>query len=206
MKKLIFQLLIVFAMLALTGCAIFEESSQYVDERIDVIETSETIPTFTITITSDNLPSDFQAIPSLEITSSERVIENASINIVSARDRFLNSNVPGFIANAFEINIEGIFYEAILSFELNRSLFDDPYFVPVIYFWDTEMQFLFEFDHWLANLSLGLVESVQYLSGNVIKVVINRDIFDHFTSPPQFMVLNKTEMDNVRYRYHIRPF
>jgi len=214
---------------------------------------------FDVIIESENLPNDFLVIPRLEIGLPGQSLGNASIHMIPDNGVLLSSRVPGFIANAFEINIEGYFDEAVLSFELDQSLFDDPNFVPAIYVWDEDAQFLYEIDDWLekfereetvsriaatyatvdnsllwemyykltnaeelgllsveADISTDDVEYIwigtspneaapisfaapeQYIIGNILSFILSRPMYSYFSSPPRFIVLNKTEMDRVR--------
>ena len=109
-------------------------------------------------------------------------IESLTVEKVDSDDVFLNIDIPGYIGNAYDFNVDGEFNSATVSFNLDPNLFDDPNFDPAIYYWDTENEILIELDN-------------QVLSGTTISATL-----EHFSN---YIVLNKSKYEASVLEYEI---
>ncbi len=122
--------------------------------------------------------------PILEIELKGTQIDTLSIGKVSENDMFLNSNIPGYLGNTYDFNVEGIFDSATLSYEFSPDLLDDSNFIPAIYYWDEDEQFLFELEN-------------QVVEGNKVSAPI-----EHFS---KYMVIAKNSHDEALFEFEILP-
>ena len=114
--------------------------------------------------------------PSIEVSIPGAEIESLAIEAVPETDPFLSDEIPGFIDNAFDFQVDGDIGEATLSFEFDASLLNDPEFQPAIYYWNEELQLLEE----LPN---------QTVSGNVVSATV-----EHFS---KYILLNAKIYNDV---------
>ena len=77
----------------------------------------------------------------LELDLKGNQIESLSVTKIT-EDNFLNESIPGYIGNAYDLNVDGSFSGAKLTFELDKSLFNDSAFSPAIYYWNEETELL----------------------------------------------------------------
>ncbi len=89
--------------------------------------------------------------PNVTVQLDGSQIETLAIDKVDSEDTFLNTDIPGYVYNAFDFHVDGSFDSARLSFELDPELFNDPAFVPAVYYWDEDAQFLFELPNQQIN-------------------------------------------------------
>jgi Mg-chelatase subunit ChlD len=130
----------------------------------------------------DSSPTD-SVKPSLAISLKGKLIDTLKVQKISNTDIFLNSQMAGYIGNAFDFSLDGGFESATLTFEFDASLLNNPDFVPRIYYWNEEIQFLEE----LPN---------QTVSGNKVSVTIT-----HFSS---YVLLDKAERDHILMQFEIQ--
>lgn len=139
---------------------------------------------FTVTKTSDDWNEGDAVKPILEIVLQGKQIESLLIEKVDENDPFLNAGIPGYIGNAYDFSVDGTFAEAVLTFEFDPGLLDDQDFVPAIYYWDEEKQFLFEVPG-------------QTVSGNTVSAAVA-----HFS---KYLVIAKDEYNKELFRFEILP-
>jgi uncharacterized protein YegL len=120
----------------------------------------------------------------LDISLKSKQIASLTIDNVPEDDIFLNTEMWGYIGNAFDFNFVGEFEGATLTFEFEASLLNNLDFVPRIYYWNEEIQFLEE----LPN---------QIVSGNTVSVTIT-----HFSS---YVLIDKSLRDFELMRFEILP-
>jgi exopolysaccharide biosynthesis protein/Mg-chelatase subunit ChlD len=123
-------------------------------------------------------------MPALTINLQGKLINSLEIRKISVNDIFLNSEMWGYIGNAFEFNLAGEFESAMLTFEFDASLLNNPNFAPTIYYWNSEIQFLEE----LPN---------QVVSGNKVSAEIT-----HFS---EYVVLDKNIRQHEILKFEILP-
>ena len=140
---------------------------------------------------------------SLTIDVWGRYAEQVSVSRVGDNDTFLNRNIPGFIGRAVEVSVGGDFEHAALTFEMDPRLFYDIYFVPAIYIWDGESQFLFELADYIYYHGLDIpIEAVQIDRQNIfwpteLDYTVLR-VFFRNQPTRRFVILDSTEMNYVR--------
>jgi len=78
--------------------------------------------------------------PSLAIDLQGLQIDTLAIAKADDSDVFLNTEIPGFIGNAYDFHVEGTFAPATLTFEFDSSLVNSPDFAPAIYYWNEKDQ------------------------------------------------------------------
>lgn len=126
----------------------------------------------------DAISENYDALEEYGITTSVNIrlkgnqIHTLSIEKVDITDPFLSDLVPGFVANAFEYNVEGEFDNAVISFEFPETLLENDDFEPAIFYFDEEEQILTPLEN-------------QTLTKNVISAETT-----HFS---RYMLLNKKE-------------
>lgn len=135
------------------------------------------------TVTLDGEISDNKCIrPMLTIQISGKQIESLEVKKIDDSNIFLNSDIPGYLGNAYDLSVDGEFCNATLSFEIDKQYFEDDKFEPAIYYWDEEKQIFVE----LSN---------QILNGNIISAKL-----EHFSS---YIVMSKTAYENAFLEYEI---
>lgn len=139
---------------------------------------------FMVTKTCDGWNAGDAVKPVLEIELQGKQIESLSIDKVDENDSFLNAAIPGYIGNAYDFNVDGTFQTATLTFEFDQELLNDQEFVPAIYYWDEEKQFLFEVPN-------------QTISGNTVSASVT-----HFS---KYMVIAKDAYNKELFRFEILP-
>lgn len=117
--------------------------------------------------------------PFLQINLEGRQIESLSINKIDNSDVMLNSAIPGYLGNAYDLNVEGAFSTAKLSFNLGENPPDDA----TIYYWNESTQTLDE------------VEG-QSKVGDVLSVDL-----EHFSA---YMLLDKSLYESAVLEFEIK--
>jgi hypothetical protein len=139
---------------------------------------------FTFTAFSRNVKEGDSLIPSLTIDLKGRLIDAVKIRKIGDHDVFLNSRMPGYLGNAFDFELDGVFERAVLSFEFDPSLLSDPDFVPAIYYWNESAQILVE-------------PQGQTVSGNKVSVPVER--------LSSYVLLDKTARNRALSGFDILP-
>jgi hypothetical protein len=120
--------------------------------------------------------------PHLMIELQGKQIESLTIDQVSGDDFFLNPDIPGWVGNAFDFNVDGTFDTATLTYEFDPSLWNDPDFVPAIFYWNEEIQFFEELPD-------------QTIIGNTVSAEL-----EHFSI---YILLDMTKFFIELFRYEI---
>ncbi|MCL2643117.1 MAG: VWA domain-containing protein [Candidatus Bathyarchaeota archaeon] len=120
----------------------------------------------------------------LDISLKSKYVASLTVDNVPDNDAFLNTEMWGYIGNAFDFNLDGEFESATLTFEFDASLLNNPNFVPAIYYWNSEFQFLEE----LSN---------QVVFENKVRVQIT-----HFS---EYVLLNKAGREYALLQFAILP-
>ena len=118
----------------------------------------------------------------LSVELCGRQVDSMSVEPLGDDEPFLNSSVPGYIANGYELHVDGTFDEAILSFELGDELINDSGLEPVIYYWNEETQLLEEVEN-------------QYADGNKICTKL-----EHFS---KYILLSKNRHQQEAFQFTI---
>ena len=129
---------------------------------------------FSVTVPCDDLSEDDRVQVSVMVDLQGKQIDSLLIDKVSELDIFLNPDIPGYVGNAVDLTMDGEFSAATLVFEFDRSLLDEPDFVPAIYYWDEDAQLLLELPD-------------QHIDGNKVSVKLM-----HFS---KYILLNKNSFD-----------
>ena len=111
-----------------------------------------------------------EIIPHISIELYGKQVDSLSITKIEDNDNFLNSSMPGYIANGYDFYVDGTFEEATLSFEVSESILNDEEIAPTIYYWNEEIQLLEEVEN-------------QYIDGNRVCVKLS-----HFS---KYVLLDK---------------
>ncbi len=63
---------------------------------------------------------------------------------ISSNDAVLSQDIPGYIGagSAYDLSLDGTFADAVLTYTISDKLMNDPSFVPAIYYYNEEKQFL----------------------------------------------------------------
>lgn len=135
-------------------------------------------------ITSEDISDNGDVKMFISVDLQGKNINSFTSERVSEDDYFLNPEIPGYLGNAFDFNVNGTFSKATLTYELDEELFDSSDFVPAIYYWNEEEQFLFE----LPN---------QTIVGNTVSVEL-----EHFS---KYVVIAKNKYDQKLFEFEILP-
>lgn len=100
--------------------------------------------TFKITKTSDEAKENDAAVPSVELNVTGTQAGTLNVSKVPETDKFLNSQIPGYIGNAYDFTIDGEFTSATITFEFDQSLNAREEFEPAIFHFNEETQLLEE--------------------------------------------------------------
>lgn len=138
--------------------------------------------TFTVTASSSYYEEGDAVKPELSIDLKGEQIETLSIEKVPESDMFLSDEIPGYIGNAYDFNVEGDFETATLSFEIDEELFEEEGFTPAIYHFNETTQTLEELDN-------------QTIQGNKISAPIT-----HFS---KYIVVAKDKYERDLYTFEI---
>lgn len=136
---------------------------------------------FNVSTTSEDYSVTDTVKPSLFIAAKGNQISSIDVNKVD-NDVFLTDDIPGYIGNAYDFVINGDFDEATISFEIPEELFEDPEFIPAIYYFNEDSQCFEE----LAD---------QTLVGNVISAKTT-----HFS---KYIVLAKNVYEKTLFEFEI---
>ena len=118
---------------------------------------------------------DEHVYPKIHLTGTVAAIDNFEVK-VRENDVFINKMIPGYIGTAYEFSTSEKFDKAVLTFYLDKDLFQDKKFKPAIYYFDEEKQILEELEN-------------QKIEENTVSAEV-----EHFST---YIVLNKTEYDKV---------
>lgn len=137
-------------------------------------------------------------IPKLAMELEGWQIHSLSIDKVENTDNFLNGEIPGFIGNAYDLNVEGDFPQtgAILSFEIDREYFEDSDFEPAIYYWDEESQILEELKNQSLNDNI-LSAELEHFSKYIVlaKNIYGESLFEYEIQAPTGEELQSKSFD-----------
>ncbi len=108
---------------------------------------------------------------SVQLELDGEQVETLSVEPVE-NDALFSDEIPGYLGQAYDFNVEGTFDSATLNFEFDDALLNDPDFDPVIYYY---------------NETTGLLEELSTtISGNVASaevthfstyILINRKVY-----------------------------
>lgn len=115
-----------------------------------------------------------KVVPKVSINLKNGQLGSLNISTV-LNDIIYNEDIPGFIDNPYEFSVDGEFDEAILSFKLEQSLFDENNFEPKIYYINEEDETLEELEN-------------QTIKGNVVSAKV-----EHFS---KYIVLDSHKLFN----------
>lgn len=94
-------------------------------------------------ISVKGLASDINDIvPLVDISLYGKQVDSFEIQKISDSDMFLNSTIPGYLGNAYNLTITGDFIKATLKFSMPDSILNDE--SPSIFYWNEEKQFMEE--------------------------------------------------------------
>ncbi len=85
--------------------------------------------------------------PTLQISLKGSQIESLKMDKVEDEDSFLNSSIPGYLSNGYDLSMDGSFEEAELFFEIPDDMLQNKEIVPTVYYWNEETQLLEELEH-----------------------------------------------------------
>lgn len=118
---------------------------------------------------------DTDVYPTINVEGTINVLESVTID-TRDWDTLINCNVPGYIGTAYEFNCDGEFESATVTFTLSEEIMSKPDFVPAIYYYNEEEQYLDKLEN-------------QTINGNNITAKL-----EHFSS---YIVLNSKEFDEI---------
>lgn len=115
-------------------------------------------------------------IPTVKVTGLQaEQVDTFYVNEVTSG--FLaDSNIPGYIANGFNFSVEGKFASAQLTFEFDKTLWEEEDFYPAIYYFNEKEQILEKLDN-------------QVVEGNSVSVEL-----EHFS---QYILINERKFETV---------
>ena len=123
------------------------------------------------------VPSDDEASdlvkPSVSLELSGEQVNTLSVTKLS--DFYFDENTYGYIGPGYEFEVDGEFAQAVIRFEFDSKLLDDPDFKPTIYYFDEERQ--------------ELVELETTIEGNTAVAVTT-----HFS---KYVLLDKKKLDEI---------
>ncbi|WP_295094781.1 VWA domain-containing protein, partial [Ruminococcus sp.] len=119
---------------------------------------------------------------SIDVDLKGDQLESLNISKIPDEDVFLNSTIPGYIGNGYELTVNDDFDTATLKFELDPNLFNDPSFDPAIYYWNSEDQSLTEVEN-------------QKVEGNTVSAIL-----EHFSS---YIILDRRKYYQTVKEYEI---
>ncbi len=93
-------------------------------------------------INDSDTDDDGKVMPVLEVQLMGAQLNSFSMDKLSADDSILNSEIPGFLGNAYEFTVENNIQEANLKFQLDPSIMLNDSINPAIYYWNEETQLL----------------------------------------------------------------
>ena len=85
--------------------------------------------------------SDYNGItPSVSLNILGNQIDSLKLEKINDYHLFLNSSIPGYLSNGYDISVSGDFSGAELVFNLPDGLVDSDEVYPAVYYWNTESQ------------------------------------------------------------------
>lgn len=136
----------------------------------------------TVSITRKGKTTDtnnIQADVTVELLGSQ--LDTFVVNKVEDDDLFLNSTIPGYLGNAYDLYVEGGFSNgATLTFTVPDSIMSNSAICPTIYYWNEQTQLLEE----VAG---------QVTIGNKVSVTL-----EHFSS---YMLVDKNAYNRFMSQY-----
>lgn len=136
------------------------------------------------TFEADKMPMQYdeRVIPTVKVSAEGDKL--ASFNMKVVKDNpMLSDEIPGYIGSAYDLNIDGTFSSATLSFKFNEDLLKNKDFVPAIYYYNEQSNILEEVKN-------------QTINGNTVSAELQ-----HFST---YILLNKTAFEEVWER-DIKP-
>lgn len=121
-------------------------------------------------------------IPEVQINLKGNQLDSFDIEKIEDPDPFLNSTIPGYLANAYDLFVDGDFEEAILSFDIPEEITSNSEIIPSIYYWNEQTQMLEELED-------------QYIQEDKICAKLS-----HFSS---YILLNKAVFEKVIVSFDI---
>lgn len=118
---------------------------------------------------------DTDVYPTINVEGTINVLESVTID-TRDWDALINCNVPGYIGTAYEFNCDDEFESATVTFTLSEEIMSKPDFVPAIYYYNEEEQYLDKLEN-------------QTINGNNITAEL-----EQFSS---YIVLNSKEFDEI---------
>ena len=111
--------------------------------------------------------------PSVSLSLSGEQVD--TLSVTKLPDFYFNEDTYGYVGPGYEFGVDGEFDEAVLRFEFDPALLEDPDFEPVIYYFDEEKQ--------------ELIPLETTVEGNTAVAVTT-----HFS---KYVLLNKKKLDLV---------
>lgn len=136
---------------------------------------------FTVLTYSEDYSDSDTVKPSVSIGLEGNQIDSLEIKKV-VDNYFLTETIPGYIGDAYDFSVEGDFESATISFEIPEELFNDPEFVPAIYYFNESTQCLEELEN-------------QSVSGNKVSAQTT-----HFS---KYLVLAKNKYEKTLFSFEI---
>lgn len=114
----------------------------------------------------------------INISMQPNQLSSFKVNNIPSDDIFLSDEVPGYMGegSAYDFSLDGSFENAELTYTISDELLSDPEFVPAIYYFNEEDQFLEE-------------QTDAVLVGNKLTLKL-----EHFS---RYILINKKEYDKV---------
>ena len=133
---------------------------------------------------------------SINISMRPEQLNSFEVNSVPSDDFFLSDNIPGYMGegSAYDFSLDGSFAAAELTYTICDDLLSDPTFIPAIYHYNEEEQFLEEQTGAVLvdnKLSLKLEHFSKY-------ILINKNEYDKVWAPhfePETNIINNPDSD-----------
>lgn len=119
---------------------------------------------------SREIKEDVSVKATIDLSLNAAQVNSFSMDVVDNDDIFLGEQLPGYLGEAYNFDLDGDFASATLSMEYDESLVTDN-FVPTIYYFNEETQELEELEN-------------QTIQGNVVSAKL-----EHFS---KYILVNKT--------------
>lgn len=108
---------------------------------------------------------------SVSVKLSGEQVETLSVD--QTNSTFFNSDIPGYVGEAYDFNVDGSFDSATINFEFDSQLLEDEDFEPIIYYFNEEEQKLEAVETDInGNIASAVVEHFSTY------ILINRIVFE----------------------------